>query len=93
MIPSFEDFEPLYPADVLQKRIAELGQQISSDLADSENLVVVCVLKGAIVFMADLIRCFSSTFPPQTRSRKACRWTGSSISLAFEKISTSFTNW
>ena len=56
MMPSFEDFEPLFTAEVLQKRVAELGQQISADLADSENLVVACVLKGAIVFMSDLIR-------------------------------------
>jgi hypoxanthine phosphoribosyltransferase len=56
MMPTFEDFEPLFPADVLQKRIEELGQEISSDMVDSKNLVVVCVLKGAIVFMSDLIR-------------------------------------
>ncbi|MBL4845844.1 MAG: hypoxanthine phosphoribosyltransferase [Planctomycetes bacterium] len=56
MTPSFEDFEPLYSADQLRERIAELGKQISTDLAESDNLVVVCVLKGAIVFMSDLIR-------------------------------------
>lgn len=55
-MPSFEDFEPLYDEATLAKRIAELGAEISADLADSQNLVVVCVLKGALVFMSDLIR-------------------------------------
>jgi hypoxanthine phosphoribosyltransferase len=56
MMPSFEDFEPLFPADAIKERVLALGREISADLADSENLVVVCVLKGAHVFMSDLIR-------------------------------------
>lgn len=55
-MPVFEDFEPLFTEEALAKRTAELGAEISADLADSQNLVVVCVLKGAVVFMADLIR-------------------------------------
>jgi len=39
----------------LQGRIQELGQSISRDYA-GKNLLVIGVLKGAFIFMADLIR-------------------------------------
>ncbi|HZX47956.1 MAG TPA: phosphoribosyltransferase family protein, partial [Nitrospirota bacterium] len=39
----------------LQKRIAELGKSISEDYRGRDP-VLICVLKGAVVFMADLIR-------------------------------------
>ena len=41
--------------DVLQARIAELGKQITSDY-DGRPPLLVGVLKGAFVFMADLAR-------------------------------------
>lgn len=50
------DFEKiLYTKEQLQNRIKELGQQITSDYKD-EELVVICVLKGASLFMTDLIK-------------------------------------
>ena len=39
----------------IRARIAELGAQITADFADEPPLLV-CVLKGAFVFMADLAR-------------------------------------
>jgi hypoxanthine phosphoribosyltransferase len=39
----------------IQKRVAELGAQISRDYA-GEDLLVVCLLRGAITFTADLTR-------------------------------------
>jgi hypoxanthine phosphoribosyltransferase len=39
----------------IEKRVHELGRQISRDY-DNSDLVLVCVLKGAILFFADLIR-------------------------------------
>lgn len=39
----------------IRARVRELGQQISSDYVDCD-LVLLCVLKGAILFFADLIR-------------------------------------
>ena len=39
----------------IMKKVRDLGQQISRDYAGKE-LLVVGILKGAIVFMADLIR-------------------------------------
>lgn len=42
----------------IQERIRKLGAQISKDY-EAGNLMLLCVLKGAIVFFADLIRCIS----------------------------------
>ncbi|MDI6694524.1 MAG: hypoxanthine phosphoribosyltransferase [Anaerolineales bacterium] len=45
----------LIPAETLQKRIADLGRQISLDYLGL-NPLVVGVLKGVLFFMADLLR-------------------------------------
>ncbi len=45
----------LYDTDILAERVKKLGAQIRADYA-GRDLVVVGVLKGAFVFMADLIR-------------------------------------
>ena len=47
--------EVLIDSDVLQRRIHELGEEISSDYA-GRDLLLVGVLKGAVFFMADLMR-------------------------------------
>jgi hypoxanthine phosphoribosyltransferase len=47
--------EVLIEADVLQQRIAELGEEVSADYA-GRDLLLVGVLKGAVFFMADLMR-------------------------------------
>lgn len=45
----------LIETDELQKRIKELGQEITKDYED-KDLVVICVLKGAVLFMSDLCK-------------------------------------
>ena len=45
----------LVSAEDVAKRVAELGEQISRDY-DGEEIVVICVLKGASIFFADLCR-------------------------------------
>jgi hypoxanthine phosphoribosyltransferase len=45
----------LLPQEEIQQKVAELGQAISRDYAGQE-LLLVGVLKGAFVFMADLAR-------------------------------------
>lgn len=41
----------------IQKKVAELGAEISKKYSDPEkNLLLVAVLKGSVVFMADLMR-------------------------------------
>ncbi len=39
----------------LQKRVAELANQINHDYA-GEELLLICILRGGIVFMVDLMR-------------------------------------
>jgi hypoxanthine phosphoribosyltransferase len=53
----YRDFidEVLVDAETIQKRVAELGAQISRDYA-GEELLVVCLLRGGITFTADLTR-------------------------------------
>ena len=40
----------------IQRRVAELAVQISKDYRDKGELVLVGVLKGAFIFLADLSR-------------------------------------
>ncbi len=47
--------ETLVGAEDLQARVAELGVEISRDYAD-RDLVMVGILKGAVLFLADLMR-------------------------------------
>jgi hypoxanthine phosphoribosyltransferase len=47
--------EVLIPEDVLQKRIAELGAEISRDYQGKE-LLMVCILRGGVMFLTDLMR-------------------------------------
>ena len=49
------NLEVLYRADEIRERIDELGAQITREYAGKE-LVLVGVLKGSCVFMADLMR-------------------------------------
>lgn len=48
-------FEVLITSEDIQKRVMELGQQINADYGD-RPVVLVGVLKGSFIFMADLIR-------------------------------------
>ncbi|NOY99945.1 MAG: hypoxanthine phosphoribosyltransferase [Chloroflexi bacterium] len=45
----------LIPEDVLQARIAELGAEISRDY-EGEELLLICILRGGVVFLVDLMR-------------------------------------
>lgn len=47
--------EILIDADTLQKRVAELGEQISADY-HGQNLLLICILRGGVPFMVDLSR-------------------------------------
>lgn len=48
--------EVLIDEESLRNRVAELGKQISQDYADAKKLVLVCILRGGVVFLTDLMR-------------------------------------
>jgi len=47
--------EVLVSTDEIQKRTAELGQQIGHDY-QGRNPLMICILRGAVVFLSDLMR-------------------------------------
>lgn len=47
--------EILIQADELQARITQMGAQISKDY-EGRELLLICVLKGAVLFVSDLMR-------------------------------------
>jgi len=51
-----QDPKVLISEDDIQARVAELAAQISSDYTDGSDLVMVGVLKGSFIFLADLSR-------------------------------------
>ena len=53
-----EDLEKvLISEEEIKRRVAEMGRQITEDYKDDpEPLVLVCILKGSVVFYADLLR-------------------------------------
>lgn len=53
----YEDIqEVLFTQEQIRARVAQMGAQITADYADRQPLVVISVLKGAAIFMADLVR-------------------------------------
>lgn len=57
MIQPYSEFidRVLIPENELQQRIRELGQEISADYAGKE-ILVICILKGGVMFTTDLVR-------------------------------------
>jgi hypoxanthine phosphoribosyltransferase len=51
--------EVLLDEQSLQKRIKELGAEISKDYPDG-NLVLICILRGGVPFMVDLSRAITA---------------------------------
>ena len=52
-----DPFAELISADAIAARVAELGATITKDYAErSGDIVVVAVLKGSVIFLADLVR-------------------------------------
>eukprot|EP01113_Clastostelium_recurvatum_P011931 TRINITY_DN1613_c0_g1_i1.p1 TRINITY_DN1613_c0_g1~~TRINITY_DN1613_c0_g1_i1.p1 ORF type:complete len:186 (-),score=35.27 TRINITY_DN1613_c0_g1_i1:15-572(-) len=46
----------IFDEEALRTRVKELAAQINSDYKDSKELVVIGILKGAFMFLADLVR-------------------------------------
>ena len=50
-----ERFKPYISKEVLDKRIAEIGQDINRDFADKRP-ILIGILNGSFIFLADLMR-------------------------------------
>ena len=48
--------EILIDEQTVQRRVAEMGAQISADYAEQDGLMLVCILKGGVMFLTDLMR-------------------------------------
>lgn len=48
--------EILIDENALQKRVAELGTEVSADYQGNSNLLLICILRGGVPFMVDLSR-------------------------------------
>ena len=56
---STEPFVELLSAEAIGKRVAEMGAQITAEYAPltrTTDVVVIAVLKGSVIFLADLVR-------------------------------------
>lgn len=58
MQPTYEQYleEILITEDTLQIRVRELGLSISRDYTDCDALLLICILKGGVMFLTDLTR-------------------------------------
>lgn len=58
MIDKYQKYlkEVLIDEIALQARIKELGQKISADYANCPDLLLICILKGGVMFLCDLTR-------------------------------------
>lgn len=48
--------EVLFTEEEIAQRVGEIGRAITSDYAEKDSIVLVSVLRGAAIFMADLAR-------------------------------------
>ncbi|ACL68818.1 hypoxanthine phosphoribosyltransferase [Halothermothrix orenii H 168] len=48
--------EIIIPEEVIQNRIKELGEEISNSYDPEDEVIMVCILRGAVIFAADLAR-------------------------------------
>ena len=58
MIQAYQEVlaEVLIDAERLQRRVAELGAEISADYQGMDDLLLICILRGGVPFLVDLSR-------------------------------------
>jgi hypoxanthine phosphoribosyltransferase len=53
------ELKVLYPEEQIKRRVDELALTISEDYRDADELILIGVLRGCYMFMADLSRCLT----------------------------------
>ena len=76
----------LLSTETIQRRVTELGAQITEEYRDAQQLMVVPILKGSFLFAADLIRAIDldlsveflglRSYGSGTETSASCRPTG-----------------
>ena len=56
-----KQFKPLLAQEKIQKRVDELASELLGRMEGSANVTFVCILKGSLVFTADLIRAYGAS--------------------------------
>ena len=51
-----ENIEQLYTQSQITERVKEMGAEICADFVPSQPLLAICVIKGAVLFYADLVK-------------------------------------
>ena|SRR5579883_2187503 len=63
--PTNVTINTIYTADEIRRRVSEMGNQISTELHNWERPVIIGVLKGAMIFLGDLLRSINCQDPLQ----------------------------
>src|SRR2546421_587606 len=66
------NLEPLFTSEQIQARVAEMGAEVARDYAGQTPLLVG-VLKGAYIFLSDLVRATDLRLPNPGRLRRRLR--------------------
>ncbi len=57
---NINDLKVLISEEEIQKKLPELAKNIEKIFDDGETIYVICVLKGSVMFSADLVKHFSN---------------------------------
>jgi hypoxanthine phosphoribosyltransferase len=63
--PTTAKIKTLYSAEQIRARVSEMGKEIAKEFHDLDRPVVIGVLKGALLFLADLMRSIQCRDPLQ----------------------------
>lgn len=79
----------LFDEKQLEKRVKELGKQISEEYMN-KNLLLVCILKGSVVFFADLMKAI--TIPIRIDFMQASSYGSGTVTSGQVKIKKDLEN-
>ena len=81
----------LFDEKQISDMVERIGKQISDDFRDSDKkLLVVCILKGSLIFTADLIRAID--IPCEIDFMQASSYGNSSVSSGTVKVRVDLKN-
>jgi hypoxanthine phosphoribosyltransferase len=85
MLPDADLESVLLTREQIARRVAELGERISEEYKHGRDLVLIGVLKGSVIFLADLMRAI--TIPHRFDLVQASSYGGTTVSSGQVTIS------